>query len=101
MYKLDLPIDQKEAAAIERRRNQELERQNRIFNAKVRTVGVDVQGLQEQIHDRNLQEQRDRERDEAYGKMCSDSQYNRKFILTRTKNKIMHSGWAVMAVHLK
>ncbi|XP_072027489.1 LOW QUALITY PROTEIN: RIB43A-like with coiled-coils protein 2 [Amphiura filiformis] len=66
MYKLDLPIDQKEAAAIERRRNQELERQNRIFNAKVRTIGVDVQGLQEQVHDRNLQEHRENERDEAY-----------------------------------
>lgn len=40
MYKLDLPIDLKEAAAIERRRNLELERQSRIFNAKVRTIGV-------------------------------------------------------------
>ena len=68
MYKLDLPIDQKEAAAIERRRNQELERQNRIFNAKVRTIGVDAQGIQEQVHDRKLQEQRDRDRDEAFGK---------------------------------
>lgn len=66
MYKLDLPIDLKEAAAIERRRNQELERQNRIFNAKVRTMGVDVQGITEQVHDRNLQEQREHDRDEAY-----------------------------------
>jgi trehalose-6-phosphate synthase len=68
MYKLDLPIDLKEAAAIERRRNKELERQNRIFNAKVRTIGIDVQALKEQVHDRDLQEQREHQRHEAFGK---------------------------------
>ena len=40
MYKLDLPVDIKEKAAIERRQQRELERQSRIFNAKVRTIGV-------------------------------------------------------------
>jgi hypothetical protein len=40
MYKLDLPVDYKEAAAIERRRNMEEQRKSRIFNAKTRTIGV-------------------------------------------------------------
>lgn len=40
MYKLDLPVDYKEAAAIERRRNMEEQRKSRIFNAKCRTIGV-------------------------------------------------------------
>lgn len=40
MYKLDLPLDLKENAAIERRRNREMQRQSRIFNARVRTIGV-------------------------------------------------------------
>lgn len=40
MYKLDIPLDLKESAAIERRRNLERDRQNRIFNARVRTIGV-------------------------------------------------------------
>lgn len=40
MYKLDLPVDYKEAAAIERRRRMEEERKSRIFNAKCRTIGV-------------------------------------------------------------
>ena len=40
MYKLDLPVDYKEAAAIERRRNMEEQRKSRIFNAKSRTIGV-------------------------------------------------------------
>lgn len=40
MYKLDLPVDYKESAAIERRRNMEEQRKSRIFNAKTRTIGV-------------------------------------------------------------
>jgi len=40
MYKLDLPIDIKEKAAIERRRRAEKERQGRIFNARQRQIGV-------------------------------------------------------------
>ena len=40
MYKLDLPIDIKEKAAIERRRRAEKERQGRIFNSRNRQIGV-------------------------------------------------------------
>lgn len=40
MYKLDLAIDIKEKAAIERRRQLEKDRQERIFNNKQRLIGV-------------------------------------------------------------
>jgi hypothetical protein len=40
MYKLDIPLDLKEKAAIERRRRAEKERQGRIFNSKYRQTGV-------------------------------------------------------------
>ncbi|VDO92943.1 unnamed protein product [Schistosoma mattheei] len=40
MYKLDLPIDTKEAAAIELRRRREKERQARIFDSRFRQIGV-------------------------------------------------------------
>lgn len=40
MYKLDLPVDLKEQAAVERRRRLEKERQSRIFNNKFRLIGV-------------------------------------------------------------
>ena len=40
MYKLDIPLDLKEKAAIERRRRAEKERQGRIFNARHRQTGV-------------------------------------------------------------
>jgi len=69
MYKLDLPIDLKEAQAIERRRNQEEQRKARIFNSKTRMIGVDEQALQQQIKDRKQQEERERRRHEAFGKI--------------------------------
>lgn len=42
MYKLDVAVDTREAAAIERRQNMEKQRQSRIFNARQRTIGVSV-----------------------------------------------------------
>lgn len=40
MYKLDIPLNLKETAAIERRRHEEKERQGRIFNSRYRQIGV-------------------------------------------------------------
>jgi hypothetical protein len=67
MYKLDLPVDYKEAAAIERRRYQEEQRKSRIFNTKTRLIGIDEQALSQQIQDRKQQEERERRRNEAFG----------------------------------
>ncbi|XP_040178617.1 RIB43A-like with coiled-coils protein 1 isoform X2 [Rana temporaria] len=66
MYKLDLPADPKETAAIERRRNMEQQRQSRIFNAKVRTIGVDVPTLERQTEERKAMEGLERARDRAF-----------------------------------
>ncbi|KAL5014286.1 hypothetical protein ScPMuIL_008556 [Solemya velum] len=66
MYKLDLPVDYKEAAAIERRRNMEEQRKSRIFNAKCRTIGVDMQSLEQQVKDKKQQEEYERRRSEAF-----------------------------------
>merc|ERR1712226_768851 len=66
MYKLDLPIDKKEFEAIEARRQRELQRQSRIFNAKVRSIGIDLQAVQEQERDRRMREEVERRRHEAY-----------------------------------
>lgn len=66
MYKLDLPIDYKEASAIERRRNLEEQRKSRIFNAKTRLIGVDVQALGQQVNDRKQWEEREKRRNEAF-----------------------------------
>ncbi|KAM9326937.1 RIB43A-like with coiled-coils protein 2 [Gastrophryne carolinensis] len=78
MYKLDLPIDPKEAAAIERRRNREQQRQSRIFNARVRTIGVDVPALESQIEEQKAMEKLEKARDEAFD---ADREQNDKIAL--------------------
>ncbi|KAK3794035.1 hypothetical protein RRG08_028467 [Elysia crispata] len=66
MYKLDLPVDYKEASAIERRRAQEDERKTRIFNAKTRQIGVDRQAIEQQMFDKKQMEEYERKRHEAF-----------------------------------
>lgn len=69
MYKLDLPIDLSEKAAIERRRRLEKERQSRIFNNKHRLIGVDKDALDQQINDKKFMEEMEKKRDEAFCKL--------------------------------
>jgi len=68
MYKLDLPVDVKQTAAIQRRRAQEEERKGRIFNSKVRQIGVDQHALDQQIQDRKRMEEGERRREQAFGR---------------------------------
>lgn len=84
MYKLDLPIDLKEAAAIERRQNLEKARQNRIFNARVRTIGVDVDALSQQVNDRKIKEDTEKARDESF---MSDMVRNDKIVMMLQKRQ--------------
>lgn len=66
MYKLDLPVDLKEQAAVERRRRLEKERQSRIFNNKFRLIGVDKDALDQQVQDRKFMEEMEQKRSEAF-----------------------------------
>ncbi|XP_044299666.1 RIB43A-like with coiled-coils protein 1 [Varanus komodoensis] len=66
MYKVDIQTDLKEAAAIEARRNREKQRQSRIFNARYRTMGVDVEGLKSQVEEQILRENAEKQRDDAF-----------------------------------
>lgn len=84
MYKLDLPVDMRESAAIERRKQRELERQSRIFNAGVRTIGVDLHALQQQVQERQNQEEQERRRDAAY---AADMTRNDKIIMLMEKRR--------------
>uniref|UniRef100_A0A8D2J114 RIB43A-like with coiled-coils protein 1 n=1 Tax=Varanus komodoensis TaxID=61221 RepID=A0A8D2J114_VARKO len=72
MYKVDIQTDLKEAAAIEARRNREKQRQSRIFNARYRTMGVDVEGLKSQVEEQILRENAEKQRDDAFGKVQYD-----------------------------
>ncbi|CAH8472475.1 unnamed protein product [Schistosoma curassoni] len=66
MYQLDLPIDTKEAAAIELRRRREKERQARIFDSRIRQIGIDDEALKHQVEEKKLRELDEKQRDLAY-----------------------------------
>uniref|UniRef100_A0A8C5SZC1 RIB43A-like with coiled-coils protein 1 n=1 Tax=Laticauda laticaudata TaxID=8630 RepID=A0A8C5SZC1_LATLA len=66
MYKVDIQADLREAAAVEARRNREKQRQSRIFNARSRTMGVDIEGLKRQVEERKLRENIEKRREEAF-----------------------------------
>nr|XP_056707806.1 RIB43A-like with coiled-coils protein 1 [Euleptes europaea] len=66
MYKVDIQVDTKEATAVAARRNREKQRQSRIFNARYRTMGVDVEALKSQVEERKLRENAEKRRDEAF-----------------------------------
>ncbi|XP_056373474.1 RIB43A-like with coiled-coils protein 2 [Hyla sarda] len=66
MYKLDLPVDLDEAAVLQRRRNAEQQRQSRVFDARVRTIGVDKAALDAQVHDKKIQKEIETEHQEAF-----------------------------------
>ncbi|OCT88036.1 hypothetical protein XELAEV_18016665mg [Xenopus laevis] len=66
MYRLDLPIDRLEASRLDKHRNAELQRQDRIFNSKARTIGVDKQALDAQIQEKKVHLEIENEKKEAY-----------------------------------
>uniref|UniRef100_A0A8C8ZZN5 RIB43A-like with coiled-coils protein 1 n=1 Tax=Prolemur simus TaxID=1328070 RepID=A0A8C8ZZN5_PROSS len=71
MYRVDLTLNPKEVAAIEARRNREMERQRRFFNVRDRVMGVDVEALNKQVEERKLREATERSMEAAYD-MLSD-----------------------------
>ncbi|CAL9703007.1 unnamed protein product [Knipowitschia caucasica] len=66
MYKVDLPEDQYTSKAVERRRAAESARKERIFNTRLRVMGLDLHGLEQQVQDRKHQEHLERQRDKAH-----------------------------------
>ncbi|XP_025945967.1 RIB43A-like with coiled-coils protein 2 [Apteryx rowi] len=75
MRKLGLQRDLQEAAALERRRQRELQRQSRIFNVRGRTTGVDKDALDTQIKERKIQEATEKAQNE---KLASEMKQNDK-----------------------
>ncbi|XP_060741326.1 RIB43A-like with coiled-coils protein 2 [Tachysurus vachellii] len=57
MDRVELLSDRVEAAHLDKRRNRELQRQERVFNAKVRTIGIDKEALQHQVQEKKQQQE--------------------------------------------
>jgi len=66
MYKVEIVPDSIQDQAILRRRKMEEERKKRFFNSKLRTIGIDVQKLEEQIKKKNEMKEIEKLRDKAF-----------------------------------
>ncbi|KAM6145710.1 RIB43A-like with coiled-coils protein 2 [Phoenicopterus ruber ruber] len=95
MSRLGLQRDLQEAAALERRRQRELQRQSRIFNARVRTIGVDKDALDTQVKDRKIQEAAEKARNEELANEMKQNDKIMCMLEERQKNEIRNINKAI------
>uniref|UniRef100_A0A3P8UIU2 RIB43A-like with coiled-coils protein 1 n=1 Tax=Cynoglossus semilaevis TaxID=244447 RepID=A0A3P8UIU2_CYNSE len=69
MYKVDLPLNQSIEKAVERRRFAETVRKARIFNTRLRVMGVDVDALHQQVQEKKHQKDMEQRRDQYFDKL--------------------------------
>ncbi|TSP79488.1 RIB43A-like with coiled-coils protein 1 [Bagarius yarrelli] len=62
MHQVDMPADER---VVERRQAAEFERRRRIFDARNRVIGLDVNALNRQVAERRDREERERQREMA------------------------------------
>ncbi|GCB62319.1 RIB43A-like with coiled-coils protein 2 [Scyliorhinus torazame] len=100
MHKLDGPVDLKEAAITAGRRDLELQRQNRVFNAKHRIIGIDKQALDGQINDRKIQEETEARKKLAYANDLIRHDQTMCLLDERHKRDMKNLNKAVAEFHL-
>lgn len=69
MYKVDLPVEQSLEKAVERRRSAETARKARIFNTRLRVMGLDLDALNQQVQEKKHQQNMEIQRGNAFGKL--------------------------------
>lgn len=66
--KMNLPSDQSMEKTMERRRSAEAARKARIFNTRLRVMGVDTNALGKQVEDKKHRQNMEVQYDKAFGK---------------------------------
>ncbi|XP_019959205.2 RIB43A-like with coiled-coils protein 2 [Paralichthys olivaceus] len=66
MYVVESAAERSAKASLQRRRDREAERKERIFNDKLRTIGVDHEALDKQVKEKQKQEVAEKEKQKAY-----------------------------------
>ncbi|XP_070767276.1 RIB43A-like with coiled-coils protein 1 [Enoplosus armatus] len=93
MYKVDLPVDQSTETAMERRRSAETARKARIFNTRLRVMGLDLDALNQQVQEKKHQQNMEMQRDKAFDKLRKyhDEALLQQDIDEREKRAALHS----------
>lgn len=90
MYKVDLPVDQSIKKAVDRRGSAEAARKARIFNTRLRVMGLDVDALNKQTEEKKHQQHMEMQRDKAFGKVMLRAREGSE--LNYTVFEIIHPG---------
>lgn len=69
MYKVDLPVDPSIENAVKMRRSAETARKARIFNTRLRVMGLDLDALNQQVQEKKHHQNMEKQRDKAFGKL--------------------------------
>ncbi|KAF1390519.1 hypothetical protein PFLUV_G00058900 [Perca fluviatilis] len=93
MYKVDLPVEQSLEKAVERRRSAETARKARIFNTRLRVMGLDLDALNQQVQEKKHQQNMEIQRGNAFDKL---GEYHDKALLQqdideREKRAALHT----------
>ncbi|GAA6222789.1 RIB43A-like with coiled-coils protein 1 [Lates japonicus] len=93
MYKVDLPVDQSIKKDVERRRSAETARKARIFNTRLRVMGLDLDALNQQVQEKKHKQSMERQRDKAFDKLreCHDEILLQQDIDEREKRAALHT----------
>uniref|UniRef100_A0A4W6F1H4 RIB43A-like with coiled-coils protein 1 n=1 Tax=Lates calcarifer TaxID=8187 RepID=A0A4W6F1H4_LATCA len=93
MYKVDLPVDQSIKKDVERRRSAETARKARIFNTRLRVMGLDLNALNQQVQEKKHKQSMERQRDKAFDKLreCHDEILLQQDIDEREKRAALHT----------
>ncbi|XP_061592167.1 RIB43A-like with coiled-coils protein 1 [Cololabis saira] len=66
MFKTDVTSEKSMEEAVERRRSAETARKARIFNTRLRVMGLDVNALNQQVQEKRQQQNTDKQRDKTF-----------------------------------
>uniref|UniRef100_A0A672IHJ9 RIB43A-like with coiled-coils protein 1 n=1 Tax=Salarias fasciatus TaxID=181472 RepID=A0A672IHJ9_SALFA len=93
--KLDLP-DESADKAIQRRRAAEAARKARVFNTRLRVIGLDVDVLNQQVQQKKHQQSVEKQRDKAYDdlRICQDEALLQQDIEDKEKRASLQAGLA-------
>ncbi|XP_017286437.1 RIB43A-like with coiled-coils protein 1 [Kryptolebias marmoratus] len=92
MYKVDPLLDQSTEKAVEARRSAEAARKARIFNTRLRVMGLDTDALNQQVQEKKQQQNLEKQRDKAFGTLrkYQDESLLQRDISQKEKIKAVH-----------
>lgn len=73
---MNLPADQTIEKAVERRRSAEAARKARIFNTRLRVMGIDTNALSKQVEDKKRGENMEMQCNKAFGKLITPIRFH-------------------------